>query len=80
DQAYKVATGVVSKGVESTISGEIADNFNLDFGLAIFEAEQENGTKFNTDSTRSTANLFAKYSIDDYRFGAGLNYKSKFYT
>ncbi|MCT7603827.1 TonB-dependent siderophore receptor [Aliarcobacter butzleri] len=80
EQAYKVAKGVVSKGVEFNISGEIADNFNLDFGLANFEAEQENGTKFNTDSSRTTANLFAKYTIDDYRFGAGLNYKSKFYT
>ncbi|MFW2379812.1 TonB-dependent siderophore receptor [Aliarcobacter butzleri] len=80
EQAYKVAKGVVSKGVEFNISGEIADNFNLDFGLANFEAEQENGTKFNTDSSRTTANLFAKYTIDDYRFGTGLNYKSKFYT
>ncbi|MFX4155348.1 TonB-dependent siderophore receptor [Aliarcobacter butzleri] len=80
EQAYKVAKGVVSKGVELNISGEIADNFNLDFGLANFEAEQENRTKFNTDSSRTTANLFAKYTIDDYRFGAGLNYKSKFYT
>ncbi|MDS1315697.1 TonB-dependent siderophore receptor [Aliarcobacter butzleri] len=80
EQAYKVAKGVVSKGVEFNISGEITDNFNLDFGLANFEAEQENGTKFNTDSSRTTANLFAKYAIDDYRFGAGLNYKSKFYT
>ncbi|MCT7595326.1 TonB-dependent siderophore receptor [Aliarcobacter butzleri] len=80
EQAYKVAKGVVSKGVELNISGEIADNFNLDFGLANFEAEQENGTKFNTDSSRTTANLFAKYTIDNYRFGAGLNYKSKFYT
>ncbi|MFY9073263.1 TonB-dependent siderophore receptor [Aliarcobacter butzleri] len=80
EQAYKVAKGVVSKGVEFNISGEIADNFNLDFGLANFEAEQENGTKFNTDSSRTTANLWAKYTIDDYRFGAGLNYKSKFYT
>ncbi|MFW2566503.1 TonB-dependent siderophore receptor [Aliarcobacter butzleri] len=80
EQAYKVAKGVVSKGVEFNISGEIVDNFNLDFGLANFEAEQENGTKFNTDSSRTTANLFAKYTIDDYRFGAGLNYKSKFYT
>ncbi|MFW2569214.1 TonB-dependent receptor domain-containing protein, partial [Aliarcobacter butzleri] len=35
---------------------------------------------FITDSSRTTANLFAKYFADDYRFGAGLNYKSRFYT
>lgn len=80
EQAYKSAKGVVSKGVEFTASGKITDDLSLDFGIANFEAKQENGTKFNTDSSRTTANLWAKYTIDDYRFGAGLNYKSKFYT
>lgn len=72
--------GVVSKGFEVGVSGQITDNLSLDFGLANFEAENPDGSKFNTDSSRTTANLFAKYTIDDYRFGAGLNYKSKVYT
>ncbi|KLD97267.1 TonB-dependent siderophore receptor [Aliarcobacter butzleri] len=76
----RATKGVVSKGIEFTAQGKITDDFNLDFGLANFEAEDAKGDKFSTDSSRTTANLWAKYTIDDYRFGAGLNYKSKVYT
>lgn len=80
NNAFERIDGVVSKGFEVGASGQITDNLSLDFGLANFEAENPDGSKFNTDSSRTTANLFAKYTVDDYRFGAGLNYKSKFYT
>ncbi|MCG3676275.1 TonB-dependent siderophore receptor [Aliarcobacter butzleri] len=78
--AFERIDGVVSKGFELGVQGNLTDDFSLDFGLANFEAENPDGSKFNTDSSRTTANLWAKYTIDDYRFGAGLNYKSKFYT
>lgn len=77
--AYERIDGVVSKGFELGASGNITDNFSLDFGLANFEAKNPDGSKYNTDSSRTTANLWAKYTINDYRFGAGLNYKSKQY-
>jgi outer membrane receptor for ferric coprogen and ferric-rhodotorulic acid len=48
--------------------------------LANFEAKNADGSKFNTNSSRTTANLFGKYTLNDYRFGGGLNYKSKYYT
>ncbi len=76
---YESKDGVVSKGFELGISGYITDNFSLDFGLANFEAKDANGEKFNTDSSRTTANLFAKYTLNNYRFGSGVNYKSKQY-
>jgi len=72
--------GVTSKGFEIGASGKITDDFNLDFGLANFEAKDANGEKFTTTNSRTTANVWAKYTIDDYRFGVGLNYKSKFYS
>ncbi|WP_419675683.1 TonB-dependent siderophore receptor [Aliarcobacter butzleri] len=78
--AFERIDGVVSKGFELGVQGNLTDDFSLDFGLANFEAENPDGSKFNTDSSRTTANLWAKYTIGDYRFGAGLNYKSKFYT
>jgi outer membrane receptor for ferric coprogen and ferric-rhodotorulic acid len=80
EQAYRSASGVESKGIELITSGKLTDNLGLDFGLANFEAKSANGKKFNTDSARTTANLFAKYTLNDYRFGAGVNYKSKIYT
>ncbi|WP_419673123.1 hypothetical protein [Aliarcobacter butzleri] len=39
----KATKGVVSKGIEFTASGKITDDFNLDFGLANFEAEDAKG-------------------------------------
>ncbi|WP_418186171.1 TonB-dependent siderophore receptor [Aliarcobacter vitoriensis] len=80
ESAYRSAKGVVSKGFEFNATGKITDNLNLDFGLANFEAKNAKGAKFNTDSSRTTANLWAKYALNDFRFGAGLNYKSKAYT
>lgn len=72
--------GVVSKGFEVGVSGRITDNLSLDFGLANFEAKDANGDKFTTTNSRTTANVWAKYMVDRYRVGAGLNYKSKFYS
>lgn len=80
ESIYEAKDGVVSKGFEIGTSGKVTDNFNLDFGLANFEAKNADGSKFNTNSSRTTANLFGKYTLNDYRFGGGLNYKSKYYT
>jgi outer membrane receptor for ferric coprogen and ferric-rhodotorulic acid len=79
ESIYESKDGVVSKGFELGISGNVTDNLSLDFGLANFEAKTADGEKFNTDSSRTTANIFAKYTLNDYRFGSGVNYKSKQY-
>jgi outer-membrane receptor for ferric coprogen and ferric-rhodotorulic acid len=78
--ASVAADGVTSKGFEVDVSGQITDNFSLNFGLSNFEAKDADGEKFNTKASRTTANIFAKYKINDYRAGLGLNYKSKIYT
>lgn len=80
EQAYSAVEGVTSKGFELELSGKINDNFTLDFGLANFEAKDADGEKVSTTSARTTANIFAKYKVKDLSLGAGLNYKSKFYT
>lgn len=78
--ASKRIDGVVSEGFELGASGNITDNLSLDFGIANFEARNPDGTKFETKNSRTTANLWAKYAIGDFNLGAGVNYKSKFYT
>jgi len=80
ENAYRAVEGVVSKGIEFILSGEVNDNLTLDFGLANFQAEDADDEKYDTSSARTTANIFAKYAINDYRIGAGINYKSKIYT
>ena len=49
-------------------------------GLTRFNAKDAKGEKYSTDSSRTTANLFAKYGVQNFRMGAGLMYKSKAYT
>ena len=78
--AYVAAEGVTSQGFEFDISGQVTDNFSVDFGVANFEAKDAAGAQFNTKASRTTSNLFAKYKIEDFVVGGGLQYKSKFYT
>lgn len=80
DSAYKAVAGVVSKGFELDINGEITDSWNVGFGIANFEAEDANGNKVQTKSSRTMANLFTKYTLEKFGFGLGFNYRSKTYT
>lgn len=80
-QAYKGVDGVVSKGVELDIAGEITDNLSMSFNIANFEAKDANDDNYNTKASRTTANIFAKYRVNSlYTIGGGVNYKSKYYT
>ncbi|MCH7315028.1 TonB-dependent receptor [Acinetobacter sp. ANC 3882] len=80
EQAYRGVNGVESKGIELEIDGEITDNWNLNFGIANFEAKDQKGNKINTNQARTTANLFTKYKWNQLSVGGGLSYKSKFYN
>lgn len=80
DYAYEAVDGVVSKGFEIDINGEITDHWNLGFGIANFEAKDADGNKVSTKASRTMANLFTKYTIQKFGFGLGLNYRSKIYT
>ena len=80
EKAYRSADGVESKGVEFELDGEIANNWNLSFGIAHFNAKDAQGNEVQTMSSRTNANLFTKYKLDKWSVGGGVNYKSKFYT
>lgn len=79
EQAYRNVDGVVSKGVELEVDGEINDHWDINFGIANFEAKDAKGVKVNPNNSRTISNLFVNYKADKWRAGAGLNYKSKIY-
>jgi len=80
-QAYKAVEGVTSKGFEIDVSGNVTDKLSMNFGIANFQAEDAKGEKYNTQASRTTSNLFAKYNVTkSLSLGGGLQYKSKFYT
>lgn len=80
EQAYRSIDGVVSKGVELEVDGEINDQWSLNFGIANFEARDAKGEKVNPNNSRTTSNLFVKYSQDKWSAGAGVDYRSKTYS
>jgi outer membrane receptor for ferric coprogen and ferric-rhodotorulic acid len=80
EKAYRSVDGVESKGIEFELDGEIKDNWNLSFGISHFNAKDANNKEVQTMSSRTSANLFTKYTLDKWSFGGGLNYKSQFYT
>ncbi|MFW1888791.1 TonB-dependent siderophore receptor [Acinetobacter johnsonii] len=79
ENAYYGTDGVVSKGVELNIDGEINDNWGLSFGVANFDAKDAKGDDYNPTNSRTTADVFVKYKNDSWYAGAGLNYYSKIY-
>ncbi|MFY4817054.1 TonB-dependent siderophore receptor [Aliarcobacter butzleri] len=79
EQAYKSMKGVTSKGIELEIGGEITDNWDISAGFTHFEAKDANKNKVNTTTPRNNINIFTKYTINDFSFGAGVNWKSKGY-
>ncbi|NVJ54549.1 MAG: TonB-dependent siderophore receptor [Campylobacteraceae bacterium] len=80
EQPKKLVDGVTSKGFELDFNGQITENLDLSFGVSNFEAKTADGEKFDTKSSRTTANIFAKYSINKFDIGAGVKYKSKIST
>ncbi|WP_169752199.1 TonB-dependent siderophore receptor [Campylobacter mucosalis] len=80
ESIYEAKKGVTSKGFEIDASGNITKNFTISTGVTHFNAKDAEGKKYDTQSSRTTANLFAKYKIGDFRIGGGLEYKSKIYV
>ncbi|EKU53169.1 TonB-dependent siderophore receptor [Acinetobacter sp. WC-323] len=80
EKAYRAVDGVVSKGVELEIDGEINQNWGVNFGIANFEAKDAKDQKVAVNSARTTSNLFVKYKAEQWNAGFGVNYRGKTYT
>ena len=80
-QAYVGASGVVSKGVEFEINGELSPGWNLAFNATHFKAEDADGDAYNTDSPRTVLRVFTTYRLpgDWHRLtvGGGANWQAK---
>jgi outer membrane receptor for ferric coprogen and ferric-rhodotorulic acid len=76
---YSSTDSVESKGFEIELDGKITNNWDMSFGVAHFNVEDANGKKVQTTAARTSANLFTKYTLDQWSLGGGLNYKSEAY-
>lgn len=79
--AYYATSGAVSKGVEFELSGELAPDWNLAFGLTRFSAKDAQGKDVNTFQPRTLLRLFTAYRlpVDGGRLtlGGGVNWQSR---
>nr|WP_314120123.1 TonB-dependent siderophore receptor [uncultured Campylobacter sp.] len=78
--AYRSGRGVTSRGFEIDINGKIKDGFTISTGLAHYKAKDADGKIYASDSSRTSANVFAKYEIGAFRIGVGAMYRSRIYS
>lgn len=77
ESVFVRSKGVVSKGFEAGIIGNIRDDFTLDLSFVNFEAKDSQGHKFRSENSRTSGSLWAKYNNNDFRTALGISYKSK---
>jgi outer-membrane receptor for ferric coprogen and ferric-rhodotorulic acid len=79
-QAYYGAEGVVSKGFEIDLSGEITPEWSVALGWAQFEAKDASDVKVLTTEPRKQAKLSTTYKIGNVTLGSMLSWQSKIYN
>ncbi|WP_020400378.1 TonB-dependent siderophore receptor [Kordiimonas gwangyangensis] len=83
-EASRAVEGATSEGFEVEVIGQPAEGWNISLGYSLFEVEDANGAKVNTDHPRQLLNLFTTYRLpgafDGLVLGAGVNWRSKNYT
>ncbi|WP_390349094.1 TonB-dependent siderophore receptor [Variovorax boronicumulans] len=82
-QAYRMAKGTVSRGVEAEVSGQLTSDWNLSASISHFKARDNQDQDVNTLSARSTARLFTTWRLPGawsrLTVGGGINWQSKTY-
>ncbi|PXA84072.1 TonB-dependent siderophore receptor [Caulobacter sp. D4A] len=83
-RAYFQTEGATSKGFELEVIGRPLDDWNVSFSYSMFEAEDADGAKVNTDHPRQLLKLFTTYRLpgawEGLTLGGGVNWMSKAYT
>lgn len=78
--ASYAAEGTTSQGFEFEVSGQLSENWEINFGYTQFDAEDVNGADVNTRHPRKTAKLFTTYAQGAWTYGGGINWQSESYV
>jgi len=83
DNAYTTAKGVVSKGFEAEVSGELAPGWNLVAGVSFAIARDAKEKRISPDMPQTRAHLFTAYRLPNawraLTVGGGVNWQSGSY-
>jgi outer membrane receptor for ferric coprogen and ferric-rhodotorulic acid len=84
DNAYYGARGVVSKGIELQVSGELAPGWQLSAGLSRTLGRDGDGARINTAMPTTQATLFTTYRLPGswqrLTVGGGVNWQNRVYS
>lgn len=79
--AYRAVDGVVSKGFEAEVAGEILPGWNITAGYSRFKARYASGADINSLIPRRQFNLFTTYklpgALEGLTVGGGARWQSK---
>jgi len=80
-QSYEAIDGIVSKGFEAEVNGEILPDWNVTAGYSQFKARQPSGTEVSPLIPRKQFNLFTSYRLrgplDGLTVGGGVRWQSE---
>jgi len=80
-QAYATVDGIVSKGFEAEIAGEILPGWNVTAGYSQFKAHQPSGAEVSPLIPRKQFTLFTSYrlqgALDGLTVGGGVRWQSE---
>ena len=83
DGAYYGARGVVTKGIELQLSGELAEGWQVNAGIARTLGREGSGDRINPTMPTTLATLFTTYRLPgrwhQLTVGGGLNWQNRVY-
>lgn len=82
ENAYKEVQGVVSKGVDFEVNGQVTDNLKMTLGATRYVAKDSAGDRTNPYMPQTSVKLFTSYTLPalpKMTIGGGANWQNRVY-
>lgn len=82
EQAYYAAQGVVSRGIEFELNGNVTDNLKMTFGATRYVAQDASDDRVNAQLPQTSLKLFTSYNLpvmSELTLGGGVTWQNRTY-
>lgn len=83
EYAYYAAQGVVSRGIEFELNGNVTDNLKMTFGATRYVAQDASNERVNSQLPQTSFKLFTSYNLpmmSELTLGGGVNWQNRTYV
>ena len=83
EYAYYAAQGVVSRGIEFELNGNVTDNLKMTFGATRYVARDASNERVNSQLPQTSVKLFTSYNLpmmSELTLGGGMNWQNQTYV